>query len=361
MDENSINNSENESENTASENDFDNNSENNTNKKEDFLVSFINKHKDLSITIIALIIALAFSVQGELAKEKEKHIIIEYKKSDESSEYVYEEEIETTPTETNLTTNITSSVTLKEKKSESTKQNTTAKSVTTQKTISPKTTTTNTLTEKQIVEEKTDVVDEIVVSDPEINTQTTTQAAVEFPIDINLVTYDQLLQINGVGEVTANSIINFRENYGIITDMDTLIEISGIGEAKLNLLKEYLYVDEHDRMTTTTEPYEIPEIYVTTIPTTTTTIMTTTTTPTETLPPITTTTEEPPKQREPVNINTADADEIAQKLLISQEVAEKIVEIRGKITRYQRIEELLLVELLTAEEILEIQDYVLFE
>lgn len=87
-------------------------------------------------------------------------------------------------------------------------------------------------------------------------TTITTQAPAEFPIDINLVTYEELLQIKGVGDVTARAIIDFRESHGVITNMDMLIEISGIGESRLNLLKEYLYVSESDCVTTTTTQAE---------------------------------------------------------------------------------------------------------
>ena len=45
-----------------------------------------------------------------------------------------------------------------------------------------------------------------------------------FPIDVNLVTFDELTAIDGVGEKTAKDILSLRDSLGVISDMDQLLE-----------------------------------------------------------------------------------------------------------------------------------------
>lgn len=75
--------------------------------------------------------------------------------------------------------------------------------------------------------------------------------AVDFPIDINLATEEQLCAINGVGPSTAKSIIDYRKSLGKYGYLEQLMDIEGIGEKTFQKLKQYLYVSEKDRVTTT--------------------------------------------------------------------------------------------------------------
>lgn len=192
----------------------------------------------------------------------------------------------------------------------------------------------------------------------------------EFPVDINLVTFDQLLEINGVGEVTAESIISYRNSVGVIHDIAQLIEINGIGESRVQMLREYLYVSavdyipydngnhgggtpagfgnsEGDKQTDPDTPDSQPAPDVSD-----------------------SSADEPhyPAEPEPdepqysyVNINEADADELVRCLLITEEQAEAIIALREQISYYSSVEELILTDALTASEINAFREYILFE
>jgi competence ComEA-like helix-hairpin-helix protein len=66
----------------------------------------------------------------------------------------------------------------------------------------------------------------------------------EFPLDINLATQRELELIPGVGNVTAQRIIQYREHLGGYTSLEQLMEISGIGEGTYGDIEAYLVVWE---------------------------------------------------------------------------------------------------------------------
>ena len=180
---------------------------------------------------------------------------------------------------------------------------------------------------------------------------------INFPIDINIVTYEELTAINGIGGGTAEAILAFRNRVGVITYMEQLLEISGIGESKLDLLKNYLYVDDAD--------YSPPEVtYVdlhTDVPEEDTTIVSNVTEPPEepsssadTIPSI--------KERSPVNINEANKEELMECLLIDEELAIRILEIRDKLGgMYENSLQLLYVDGISKQMLSEMKEYVLLE
>lgn len=57
-------------------------------------------------------------------------------------------------------------------------------------------------------------------------------------VNINRATADQLLDLSGVGQVTAQRIVDWRTRHGRFTSIDQLREVGGIGPAKFNRLKE---------------------------------------------------------------------------------------------------------------------------
>lgn len=75
----------------------------------------------------------------------------------------------------------------------------------------------------------------------ESETETVT---VVFPLDINSATPDELMQINGIGTVIANRIVEYRNKYGYFYDIDELLNVEGIGEKKLSDLKSYIFISE---------------------------------------------------------------------------------------------------------------------
>ncbi|HUN53879.1 MAG TPA: helix-hairpin-helix domain-containing protein [Smithella sp.] len=64
------------------------------------------------------------------------------------------------------------------------------------------------------------------------------------PIDINRATEDDLLLIKGVGQATAQNILDFRKKINRFKDIRQLMEIKGIKEKKLAELQKYLYVEK---------------------------------------------------------------------------------------------------------------------
>lgn len=63
-----------------------------------------------------------------------------------------------------------------------------------------------------------------------------------FPLDINSATYTQLLQVPGIGPVTAQRIIEYRHVHGKINNLYQLKEIKGIGEKKFQVLQKYFKI-----------------------------------------------------------------------------------------------------------------------
>ncbi|MDK8497681.1 helix-hairpin-helix domain-containing protein [Corynebacterium accolens] len=57
-------------------------------------------------------------------------------------------------------------------------------------------------------------------------------------ISLNSATAAELTDLSGVGEVTAEAIVSFREERGGFKDVEELLEVSGIGPAKFAKLKD---------------------------------------------------------------------------------------------------------------------------
>lgn len=195
--------------------------------------------------------------------------------------------------------------------------------------------------------------------------ETTTSEEYDFPADINRADKEMLMAVNGIGEVTADRIIAYRDSVGVIWNMDMLLEVNGIGSSTLELLKGYFYVDGSDyrdmpqetegtdTIVTAAEPVQTTKVTTTRTTTrrTTTTRAVTTTTTTQT-----TTTAQ--RTRQKVNINTASAEEIADKLLIDIDKANAVVELRELISYFESPNELLLCEGFTEKLVSELWDYI---
>ena len=64
---------------------------------------------------------------------------------------------------------------------------------------------------------------------------------VQEKININTATKDELISLNGIGEATANKIINYR-NKNKFKEIEDIMNVPGIGEAKFNNIKDYICV-----------------------------------------------------------------------------------------------------------------------
>ena len=69
---------------------------------------------------------------------------------------------------------------------------------------------------------------------------TTTSTVDTGKFHLNRVTKEELLTINGVGEKTAEAILQYREQIGGFTEMEQLLEVDGIGDKRYAVLCEYL-------------------------------------------------------------------------------------------------------------------------
>lgn len=61
-------------------------------------------------------------------------------------------------------------------------------------------------------------------------------------IDVNTATKEELMTVDGIGEKTAESIIEYREQNGDFEAVEELTLIGGIGEKKLEKIKEKICV-----------------------------------------------------------------------------------------------------------------------
>lgn len=162
-----------------------------------------------------------------------------------------------------------------------------------------------------------------------------TSAPVSFPIDINKADLQQLCAIDGVGESTAQRILDYRSSVGVISSLDMLLNVEGIGKKTLSKLENYLFVADSDKAQTTTSTTTSKTAKVSTAPLVTSA-----------------------KQFSQVNINTADEVEISNALLISIERAQKIVDTREKIGGYVTKPEVLLSQAITQSEFVELEKYI---
>lgn len=201
-------------------------------------------------------------------------------------------------------------------------------------------------------------------SDNGIVTKTTSQSS-SAPWELNQVTKEQLMEIDGIGEVTAGRIIDYRSKIGGFTKFEQLLEVEGIGEKTLENMKDFLYLENQEITTVTTF---LTSSFVTTTtenqtqsPVTTTVITTTTSVKTTTAPEIT-------SQRRIVNINTASLEEIMEGLLLNYAEAEAIVRLRNDIQYFSNPLEILYAtdketgkDMFTFDEYNEFKDYVIVE
>lgn len=63
-------------------------------------------------------------------------------------------------------------------------------------------------------------------------------------LDLNKATIEDLKRLPGIGEVTAQSIIEHRNKIGGFKSIEQLKEVKGIGDKKLEILKNYLTLGE---------------------------------------------------------------------------------------------------------------------
>lgn len=66
--------------------------------------------------------------------------------------------------------------------------------------------------------------------------------SVSFPLNLNTCTKEELMEIDGIGEVRADAIIAYREKLGGYSSVEQLKDISGIGEKMFEKIAPYVTV-----------------------------------------------------------------------------------------------------------------------
>ncbi len=169
------------------------------------------------------------------------------------------------------------------------------------------------------------IVNEEFISDFSFESVTMTDY-INFPLELNSATIDELICIEGIGEYIAQNIVNYARNYGFYS-VEDLLNVDGIGKSKLAAILPYVYVDLYllppKEETIFTEAETTTEIVI---------------------------------QR--VNINTCEKYELMQLPGIDEAMADKIIEFRDTIGGYLKIEELTLVDGMTNERMSAILEYV---
>ena len=65
----------------------------------------------------------------------------------------------------------------------------------------------------------------------------------EKSINLNTAGISELIKLPGIGEKTAEKIIELRNQRGKFKRLEELMDVRGIGEVKFNNIKMYLYID----------------------------------------------------------------------------------------------------------------------
>ena len=68
----------------------------------------------------------------------------------------------------------------------------------------------------------------------------TAAGAEDGPISLGMATVEELDTIDGIGPVTAEQIVDFRDQHGGVSSIDDLDQISGIGPATMEALRASL-------------------------------------------------------------------------------------------------------------------------
>lgn len=61
--------------------------------------------------------------------------------------------------------------------------------------------------------------------------------------NLNTATKEELMRLDGIGEVKAEAILEYRKQNGAFTTVEELLEVKGIGEKTYEKIKQYVLIE----------------------------------------------------------------------------------------------------------------------
>jgi len=65
---------------------------------------------------------------------------------------------------------------------------------------------------------------------------------INYPIDMNTASLEEIMTLPGIGEVLAQRIIDYRTSHGAFSSPEELMNVSGISEKRYENIKDYINV-----------------------------------------------------------------------------------------------------------------------